>query len=86
MPIDAKHEDLQNLRIDRSAKSGDSPTWARRYIVIGITLVALLSVGALAYRAFAPDVPHSVERARDVGSILADGGRYLAGVGLPALQ
>ncbi len=44
MPIDTKHEDLQSLRIDRSAwDGGDRPTWARRYIVIGIAVVFLLS-------------------------------------------
>ena len=57
MPIDAKHEDLQSLRIDRSASGGEPPTWARRYIVAGITIIALLSIAALAYRVLAPDVP-----------------------------
>jgi hypothetical protein len=51
MPIDAKHEDLQSLRIDRSARSastGEPPRWARRYIVIGIVVVAVLSLSVLA--------------------------------------
>ena len=66
MPIDAKHEDLQSLRIDRTARAtsgGEPPTWARRYIVIGILVIAVLSVSALAYRMFARDVPE-VEVAR----------------------
>ena len=60
MPIDAKHEDLQSLRIDRSAPTtgnGEPPVWARRSIVIGIAVVAVLSLGALAYRMFAHDAP-----------------------------
>ncbi len=42
MAIDTKHEDLQSLRIDRSHRNdsqGEPPTWARRYIVIGIAVV-----------------------------------------------
>jgi len=53
MPIDAKHEDLQSLRIDRTergASNGEPPAWARRYIVIGIVVVAVLSLSVLAYR------------------------------------
>src|SRR5258708_1975504 len=52
MPIDTKHDDLQGLRIDRSAggDGGQAPTWARRYIAIGISVVILLSLAALAYR------------------------------------
>jgi len=59
MPIDTKHDDLQGLRIDRSAREGggEPPAWAKRYIVIGISLVVLLSLGALAYRLFASDTP-----------------------------
>ena len=53
MPIDAKHQELQGLRIDRSQR-GDSqsepPTWAKRYILIGIGVVLALSLAALAYR------------------------------------
>jgi HlyD family secretion protein len=56
MAIDTKNDDLQGLRIDRSARSeGEPPTWARRYILIGIAIVALLSFTALAYRLFAGD-------------------------------
>jgi HlyD family secretion protein len=60
MPIDTKHEDLQSLRIDRSAQAdndgGPSP-WARRYIFIGIAAVVLLGLIALAYRLFSATVP-----------------------------
>ena len=47
MPIDAKHDDLQSLRIDRmrgAAVMASLPLWARRYILIGIGLVVLLGV------------------------------------------
>ena len=60
MAIDAKHEDLQSLRIDRSQRgdsAGEPPTWARRYILGGVALVVLLSLTALAYRAFSASVP-----------------------------
>jgi hypothetical protein len=60
MPIDAKHEDLQSLRIDRTAArtdDGEPPAWASRYIVIGIAIVVLLGLSALAYRFLSRDVP-----------------------------
>src|SRR6266498_1229480 len=65
MAIDTKHEELQGLRIDRSksSESGEPPLWARRYILIGMSAVVLLSLAALAYRLFAGDVPE-VEVAR----------------------
>lgn len=59
MAIDTKHEELQGLRIDRSARGegeGEGPpSWARRYIIIGISVVALLSLSALVYRLVAGD-------------------------------
>jgi HlyD family secretion protein len=59
MAIDTKHEDLQSLRIDRSQRSdgGEPPAWARRYILIGIAVVVLLGIVALAYRALSSSVP-----------------------------
>jgi HlyD family secretion protein len=80
MPIDAKHEDLQSLRIDRSAQGAEPPTWARRYIVIGITVVALLSLVALAYRLLSPDVPE-VQVARAAAESSAVGGIVLSATG-----
>lgn len=55
MPIDTKHADLQGLRIDRSAPAGEPAPWTRRYILIGIGVVVLLSVAALAYRILSPN-------------------------------
>jgi len=61
MAIDTKHEDLQSLRIDRSQRNGDvggePPAWARRYILIGIAIVALLGITTLGYRAFSASIP-----------------------------
>jgi HlyD family secretion protein len=61
MPIDAKHEELQSLRIDRSQRGGqpdgEPSGWARRYILIGIVVVVLFSLSALAYRLFSASVP-----------------------------
>src|SRR5712692_2547360 len=85
MPLDAKHEALQNLRIDRTARGngeGEPPAWARRYIIIGITVVALLSLAALAYRLLSADVPE-VEVARasaessDLGGVVLSASGYI---------
>jgi len=76
MPTDAKHHDLSSLRIDRSARGsgeGDPPAWARRYIVIGIAAVAVLSLSILAYRLFAGDTPEvEVVRAAAENSPVGD--------------
>jgi HlyD family secretion protein len=83
MPIDAKHEDLQSLRIDRTARAssdGEPPVWARRYIVIGIVVVALLSLSALAYRMFARDTPE-VEVTRASAESSDVGGTVLSATG-----
>lgn len=83
MPIDAKHEDLQSLRIDRTSRgtsNGEPPAWARRYIVIGIAVVAVLSLSALAYRLWAHDAPEvEVTRASAENSDI--GGTVLSATG-----
>src|SRR6516225_9755190 len=86
MAIDAKHEDLQSLRIDRSQRGdsgGEPPAWARRYIIIGIAVVVLLGAVALAYRAFSSSIPEvEVVRAAaaDTGNDSA-GGTVLSATG-----
>jgi len=57
--MDIRHEQLQNLRIDRSQRNqGGAPTsWARRTIIGGIVLIVLLGIAAMAYRWLTPDVP-----------------------------
>jgi HlyD family secretion protein len=85
MPIDTKHEDLQSLRIDRTARTGsggEPPLWARRYILAGIALVVLLGVIALAYRAFSHDAPEvEVVRASAPSSNSEAGGVVLSASG-----
>ena len=85
MPIDAKHEDLQSLRIDRSARAGgegEPPAWARRYILIGIGLLVLLGLVAVAYRLFSHDTPEvEVVRASapstEVGGVVLSASGYI---------
>jgi HlyD family secretion protein len=83
MAIDAKHEDLQSLRIDRSARGssdGEPPAWARRYIVIGIAAVVVLSLSMLAYRLLSRDVPE-VEVTRASAESSDVGGTVLSATG-----
>jgi HlyD family secretion protein len=83
MPIDAKHEDLQSLRIDRTERgtiNGEPPAWARRYILIGIVLVAVLSLSALTYRMLSRDVPE-VEVTRAAAESSDVGGTVLSATG-----
>src|SRR5271165_1167208 len=83
MPIDAKHEDLQSLRIDRTERgtsNGEPPTWARRYIVIGIVVVGVLSLSALAYRVMFRDAPE-VEVVRAAAESSDVGGTVLSATG-----
>jgi HlyD family secretion protein len=85
MPIDAKHEDLQSLRIDRTARAGgegEPPVWARRYILIGIGLLVLLGVVATAYRLLSHDAPEvQVVRASaqnsEVGGVVLSASGYI---------
>jgi HlyD family secretion protein len=83
MPIDAKHEDLQSLRIDRTergAGNGEPPAWARRYILIGIAIVVVLSLSALAYRLLSREVPE-VEVVRASAESSDVGGTVLSATG-----
>jgi len=82
MPIDAKHHDLQGLRIDRSVPGGEPPGWARRVILIGIAVAVLCSIAALAYRLLATDTPEvQVARATaessDVGGVVLSATGYI---------
>ena len=83
MPIDTKHEDLQSLRIDRSARGeGEPPVWARRTILIGVGLLMLLGLLAMAYRLLSHDAPEvEVVRASapssDAGGVVLSASGYI---------
>jgi len=83
MPFDTKHEELQNLRIDRSHRGddgGEAPAWAKRFILGGIAIVLLLGLIALAYRVFSPSVSEvNVVRAAAEGGDV--GGTVLSATG-----
>jgi HlyD family secretion protein len=85
MAIDTKHQDLQSLRIDRSQRGdngGEPPAWARRYIIVGVTVVVLLGIVTIAYRAFSSDVPEvEVVRAAAQTSDTSAGGTVLSATG-----
>jgi len=54
MPLDTKHDDLQSLRIDHTLRGGggEPQAWSRRIIIGGISVVILLGIVTLTYRAF----------------------------------
>jgi HlyD family secretion protein len=85
MSIDAKHEDLQSLRIDRSQRGegpGEPSPWARRYIIVGIAVIVLLGLFSIAYRAFSSDTPEvEVVRASAQTSGNDAGGTVLSATG-----
>jgi HlyD family secretion protein len=81
MSVDTKHQELEGLRIDRSAiaESGSASPWAKMYILGGVGLVVLLGIGALAYRFLGASAPE-VEVARAT----AEGGDIAGSVVLTA--
>ena len=85
MPIDTKHEDLQNLRIDRSQRGdngGEPATWVRRYILGCIAIIVLLGLVTLVYRALSSDAPEvEVVRAAIQTSSSDVGGTVLSATG-----
>ncbi|HMD76662.1 MAG TPA: efflux RND transporter periplasmic adaptor subunit [Terracidiphilus sp.] len=83
MAIDTKHQDLQNLRIDRSDRGsggGEPPAWARRYIMVGIAVVVLLGLVTAAYRLFSSGAPE-VEVVRAAAESSSVGGTVLSATG-----
>jgi len=73
MAIDTKHKDLEGLRIDRAAtaQGPQAPLWARMYILIGIAVLVLLGIAALAYRFFGSTPEVEVVRATAEGGQIA---------------
>ncbi|HEV2698827.1 MAG TPA: efflux RND transporter periplasmic adaptor subunit, partial [Terriglobales bacterium] len=81
MSIDTKHQELEGLRIDRSAMadSGSPAPWAKMYIIGGVAIVVLLGMAALAYRFLGASAPE-VETVRAT----AEGGNIAGSVVLTA--
>jgi HlyD family secretion protein len=84
MPLDTRHEDLQNLRIDRGHRNseGEPPAWARRWILTGIAVLVLLGVATLAYRLLTPDAPEvevtrAMAESNDVGGVVLSASGYI---------
>lgn len=83
MPLDTKHAELQGLRIDRSAPSGEPAPWARRYIIIGLSVIAILSVGSLAFRLLDSKLPEvevaraQAENSGGVGGVVLTASGYI---------
>lgn len=84
MSIDDKHEQLQNLRIDRTerGRGGQAPAWARRTIIGGIVIVVLLGTAATAYRWFTSEaaqveVVHAAAGDADLPGIVLSASGYI---------
>lgn len=85
MSIEARHRDLEGLRIDRTGGGNGDPqpsAWARRYIVIGVALVAVLSASALAYRLLSAnarevEVTRALAQNSDAGDVVLSATGYI---------
>jgi len=65
MALETKYGDLHSLRIDRTQKEPDDPKWSKRFIIVGIGMIVLLGIVALAVRLFSSSIPE-VQTARAV--------------------
>ncbi len=81
----SKHDELNKLRINRSARNGPEPSsWARRIIIGGIVIVVLLGGASLAYRWAVNDIPEvevvraSAETPNAPGVVLSASGYIVA--------
>lgn len=83
MPTDTKYDELKSLKIDRSnSGNSSSPKWSTRFILIGISVVILLGLLMLAYRAFSPaaqevEVTGAVAESSASSSILLNAAGYV---------
>src|SRR5216683_391609 len=83
MAIDTKHKDLEGLRIDRAAPAEPSaPLWAKAYILVGVGVIVLAGIVALAYRIFGGGAPEvEVVRATaeggDIGGVVLTATGYI---------
>jgi HlyD family secretion protein len=80
--MSTKYDELKSLRIDDHER-GDHPSepkWSKRYIIVGILVLVVLSLGTLMYRAMQGSVPE-VETARATIESGAIGGTVLNATG-----
>src|SRR3954463_2223218 len=80
--MSTKYEELKSLRIDDHER-GDHPSepkWSKRYIIIGIVILVVLSLGTLVVRALQGSVP-VVETTRATIESSAVGGTVLNATG-----
>ncbi|HVH88914.1 MAG TPA: efflux RND transporter periplasmic adaptor subunit [Terriglobales bacterium] len=57
MALETKYGDLHGLRIERSQKEPEEPKWSKRFILVGIGIIVLLGIIALAVRLFSGSIP-----------------------------
>ena len=83
MSVDTKHKDLEGLRIDRSAMAEpqQGPFWSRAFILIGIGVIVLLGIAALAYRLLGNTPEVDVVRAQAQGGEAVSGSVVLTATG-----
>jgi len=83
MSVDTKHKDLEGLRIDRSAMAEppQAPFWSRAFILIGIGVIVLLGLAALAYRFMGNTPEVDVVRAQAQGGEVSSGSVVLTATG-----
>src|SRR5215471_14001504 len=82
MAIDTKYDELSKLRIDRSQKQPEeTPKWSQRFILIGIAVLVLLGIIAIAARLSSSSTPEvQVVRATTINTA-SSGDTVLAAAG-----
>jgi HlyD family secretion protein len=83
MSVDTKRKDLEGLRIDRStmAEPPQAPFWSRAFILIGIGVIVVLGIAALAYRFLGNTPEVDVVRAQAQGGEVPGGSVVLTATG-----
>lgn len=81
--MSTKYDELKNLRIDDHERGDhpEEPKWSKRYIIIGIVILAVLSLGTLVYRALQGTIPEVETRRATAESGGAVGGTVLNATG-----
>ena len=57
--MNTKYDELKSLRIDDHERGDhpEEPKWSKRYIIVGIAILVVLSLGTLVYRALQGSIP-----------------------------